>query len=86
MFRYNIYLQVRILGNIFFNCDAMIIHYVGGDGAPAVGGLVADSTLIGALVPLVVFDWTDMVLSRGGDTVQGYLMTTLARHPLDIAL
>ena len=32
----------------------MVLHDVGGDGAPAVGGFVADSALVGALVPLVV--------------------------------
>ena len=37
----------------------MVLHDVGGDGGPTVGGLAADRALVSALVPSVVFDWTE---------------------------
>ena len=62
----------------------MILHDVGGDGAAAVGCLAADLTLVGALVPSVVFDRTEGagVLSSAGrafqcDLILGQFLSTI---------
>ena len=54
----------------------MVLHDVGGDGGPAVGCFAADRTLVGALVPPVVFDWTEGpgILRGTGRTLQGDLI------------
>ena len=53
----------------------MVLHNMSGDGGSAVGCLVTDSALVGALVPLVVFDGTDtVILADGGQTLQLYLI------------
>ena len=69
----------------------MVVHNVSGDGAPTVGGLAAHGALVGALVPLVVFDGTGVIFSSSGDTIQGDLMTMtttnmITRHPLEAAI
>ena len=54
----------------------MVLHDVSGDGGPAVGGFVADSALVGALVPPVVFDWTEAagILGCAGRTLESDLI------------
>ena len=53
----------------------MILHNMSGDGGSAVGCFVTDSALVGALVPLVVFDRTDVILPDSGAALQLYLVT-----------
>ena len=53
----------------------MVLHNMSGDGGSAVGCFVTDSALVGALVPLVVFDGTDaVILADGGCSLQLYLI------------
>ena len=70
------HLQVGILVPVLFEGDGVVLHDVCGDGAPAVGGFVADSALVGALVPPVVFDWTEAagILGSAGRTLQSDLI------------
>ena len=55
-------LKVDLLGwdqPVLLEGDGVVLHDVGGDGAPAVGCFVADRALVGALVPPMVFDRTE---------------------------
>lgn len=53
------HLEVWILVSVLLEGDGVVLHDMCADGAAAIGGLAADSALVGALVPPVVFDRTE---------------------------